>query len=325
MRPLATLLLLLVLAFAVLTPAPVRAFQQPSLSIGAGSVTGAYYVAGSAVAKVFNRRSPEYGVRLTTVPSEGSRANIDSVLLGKTAFGIAQADVLRRAAEGLEPWEGRPQNGLRSVLGLQVEAVTIVAARDRGIQRVSDLAGKRVNIGAPGSSDHAYAALLLEAAAVSAPAVTLFERSSALASELLQRDEIDAYIYTVGHPSLSLLDASTGERKVRLVPLDEPLIERVAARNPLLRPAAIATDYYPSLAAEGTVPTIGVRAVLFTRADAAEETVYRLVRDVLANFDLFRRQHPLLQPLVPTDVCGRMPIPVHPGAERACREAGVTP
>jgi len=149
--PRALLPLLAAVVSLLLTPAAISAFEPPALSIGSGNVTGAYYAVSSAIAKIFNRRSAEFGMRLATVKSAGSLANIDAVLFGATAFGMAQADVLERAVLGRGgPWEGMPRHELRALLGLHVEAVTIVAGADRTIERVADLRGKRVNIGEPG-------------------------------------------------------------------------------------------------------------------------------------------------------------------------------
>ncbi|RNC68267.1 MAG: TAXI family TRAP transporter solute-binding subunit [Desulfuromonadales bacterium] len=321
-----TTLTLFSAAIVLLAPATVPAFTQPSLSISAGNVTGANYAASSAIAKIFNRKSAEYGVRLSTVATEGALATIDNVVQGKTAFGIAQADRLQRAAKGVGPWAGKAQTGLRAVLALQMETLTVVAASDREIGKIGDLKGKRVNIGAPGSSDNEYGAILLERYEVKPADVTLSEHPTALAAEFLQKDDIDAYIYTVSHPNLSILEASTGKRKVVLVPLDKKFIEQVVDSNPLLLPAEIPTAFYPGLERQGVVPTIGVRAVLFTRNDMPEETVYRLVRDVMTNFDLFKRQHPALQGLTPREASAAATvIPLHPGAERYFREAGLAP
>ncbi|RQW76756.1 MAG: TAXI family TRAP transporter solute-binding subunit [Geobacter sp.] len=313
---------LLTTSTVLLAPAILPAFPQPSLSITSGNTTGSYYAASSAIAKIFNRKSADYEIRIETVASEGSVVNVDSVVEGKAAFGIGESIILQQAAKGMGPWEGKARTGLRAVLGLHVEAVTVVAAADREIRHVGDLKGKRVNIGAPGSSSYEYGANLLELSGVNPADVTLSGHPAALASELLQKGEIDAYIYTVGHPNLSVLEASTGKRKVLLVPLDKQLIEQVTTRNPLLLPAVIPTSFYPNLERQGVVPTIGVRAVLFTRADVTEETVYRLVREVIGNFDLFRRQHPVLQDLTPREAADGGVIPLHPGATRYFREAG---
>jgi hypothetical protein len=45
----------------------------------------------------------------------------------------------------------------------------------------------------------------------------------------------------------------------------------------------------------------------------------------MTNFDLFRRQHPVLQGLTPHEAAGVTAIPLHPGAERYFREAGLVP
>jgi len=318
-------LLGLALAVALAFPARLPAFHHPSLPIGSGAVTGADYAASSAIAKVFNRQGREYGVRLVAIESAGSLANIEAVLAGRAAFGIAPADALQQAARGLGPWTGRPGDGLRAVLGLHVEALTVVATRDRGIAGIRDLQGRRVNVGSPGANDRHHATALLEAAGVPQGRVRLLQHPSTLAPELLARREIDAFIAVVGHPNLVLAEASAGTPKVRLLPLDLPLVEQAAARSPLLFPARIPTEYYPGLEPGRAVPTLGVRAVLFTRADTAEEAVGRLVGEILTHFDYFQRQHPLLRPLTPRDACGITAIPAHPGAERACREGGLIP
>lgn len=316
---------LLAATAVLLLPAALPAFPQPSLSISSGNTTGTYYAASSAIAKIFNRKAVEYDMRIATVSTQGSVANVNSVLEGASAFGIAESVMLQRAAKGLDPWDGKAGKELRAVLGLHLESVTIVAAADRGISTVNDLKGKRLNIGAPGSSDNEYGAILLEQAGLKPADVALSEHPAALASEFLQRDKIDAYLYTVGHPNLSVLEAGAGERKVLLVPLEQQLIDHLTAANPLLIPTLIPTNFYPALERQGAVPTIGVRAVLFTRADMADETVYRLVREVMTNFDLFRRQHPVLQVMTPGDAAGITAIPLHPGAERYFRESGLAP
>ena len=320
-----TTLPLLFAVIVLLAPATLPAFPQPSLSISSGNTTGANYAASSAIAKIFNRKAADYGMRIAIVSSQGSVTDVDSVVEGKTAFGIAPAAILQRAAQGFGPWEGKAGKELRAVLGLHVETVTVVATTDRRINQVSDLKGKRINIGAPGSIDYEYGARLLELSGVSSADLILSEHPVALASEFLQKGEIDAYIYTVGHPNLSILEASTGKRKVLLVPLDKLLIEQITNMNPLLFPAVVPTNFYPGLERQEVVSTIGVRVVLFTRADMAEETVYRLVREIMTNFDLFRRQHPILEGLTPREAAGVTVIPLHPGAARYFREAGLAP
>jgi len=299
---------------------------EPMLSIGAGNTTGVYYAAGSAIAKMFNRQRQAYGARLVTEPSEGSVANIENVMAGSVTFGIAQANFLHAAMRGEGLWAGKPQRELRAVMGLYTEAVTLVAAADAGIRSFEDLRGKRVNIGEPGSSDQLTARLVLRRAGIDPDRdLKLTEAPTYDAAELLQGNRIDAYFYTVGHPNLSVREATAGKRSVRIVGLPPELIARWAREVPYLSAETIPVDYYPALRNREAVPAIGVKAILFTRADTDEETVYRVVHEVLANIDLFRRQHPVLADLQPEEMALDLILPLHPGAESGYREAGVLP
>ena len=83
------LLLFLATFTSSIFPAPLIAFDEPMKSIKTGDVTGVYYAAGSAVAKMHNRKLQEYNLRLIAEASEGSISNIDDVENGLAAFGIA--------------------------------------------------------------------------------------------------------------------------------------------------------------------------------------------------------------------------------------------
>jgi len=299
------------------------AAEPQQLAIGSGGTAGVYYAASAALAKIFNRSSGESGLRLVNQASQGSEQNINDVLAGKAAFGLAQADMLYKATQGLGPWQGHMQGALRSVLALHSEALTLVAAEDSGIAGLADLKGKRVNIGAPGSSDNENARLVLEMAGVKLEEVKLREERAALASDLFQNDEIDAYFFTVGHPNLSVREATSGKRKARIVPLPAEMIGQFTAARPFLQAVSIPVDQYPGLANREPVPTIGVTAVLFARFDLDEKAVRLLVRTVLENLDLFRRQYPALSALTAAEMASAPVLLRHPGAESYFREAGL--
>ncbi|GFO63490.1 TAXI family TRAP transporter solute-binding subunit [Geomonas paludis] len=324
-RPAARFLALLAVASLPLAPSRLLAAPLQSFSISSGTTTSSYYAAASATAKVFNRKSAAYGMKLATVASAGSVANIDAVAEGRASFGIAETELLKRAAQGVRPWEGKARGGLRAVLGLYPATVTIVAAVDSGIKRVPDLKGKRLNIGAPGSIDNTYAGALLQMSGLNPGEVITTQHSTALAPELLQKGDIDAYLCIVGHPNLTVLEASSGKRKVLLVPLDDTLIKQVTSNNQLLAPVVIPMRFYPNVQGSGIVQSLGVRTVLFTSSDQSDEAVYRVVREILGNFDLFRRQHPILQELTPEQAARITVIPLHPGAARYFKESGLMP
>ena len=133
------------------SPEPVEA-QTTFGTIGAGGITGVYYPTGGAIAKMVNEKRGEYGIRATVEATGGSVFNINAVLSGDLEFGVAQSDRQYQAVNGMAEWADKgPQADLRAVFSLHPETVTLLAAVDAGVKTVTDLKGKRVNLGNPGS------------------------------------------------------------------------------------------------------------------------------------------------------------------------------
>jgi TRAP transporter TAXI family solute receptor len=305
-------------------PQIVDAFDEPMKSIKTGDVTGVYYAAGSAVAKMHNRKLKEYNLRLIAEASEGSISNIDDVANGLAAFGIAQSNALYYAKSGEEYWQGEPLKNLRSVLGLYTEAFTIVAAVDAGINSLADLKGKTINIGELGSTDNLQARSLFNYFGLDPEKdLTVVEKPVYEATELLQKGEIDAYFYTVGHPNLSIKEASHGDRKIMLVTPEQEFVDAFLGQKEFLVERTIRVDYYTDIANKEPVRTLGIKAVLFCNADTAEDVVYHLVKEVFENFDLFKQQHPAFANMTPEKLSSGLMLPLHPGAERYFKEAGL--
>ncbi len=313
-----------ILALLLVHLQPANSVAEMTIYIGTGSITGVYYNTGSAVAKMFNQKRQEYGARMINRPSAGSLDNINDVLEGKNQFGIAQANFLYNAWNGMGLWENMPKKNLRAVLGLYTEDLTLIAADDAEIKTALDLKGKRLNIGEPGSSDHETSGEILTMLGIDPiNDLKISEEPTYLASEKIQSDDIDAYFYTVGHPNLSVLEAISGERKVHIVPFEQDFIDKVAALKPYLSAHQIDVTFYEKLDNKDPVPTIGIKSVLFTREGVDEETVYRVVKSVMENLDLFRRQHPAFSSLTKENMAHGVIVPLHPGAERYFREAGI--
>ena len=71
------------------------------VTIGTGSVTGVYYPAGGAIARLVNEQRGTTGIRMSVESTPGSVFNINAVLEGQMDFGIAQSDRQYQALNGL--------------------------------------------------------------------------------------------------------------------------------------------------------------------------------------------------------------------------------
>lgn len=292
------------------------------VSIGTGSQSGVYYPVGNAIRTIVEGQ--EGGtVRVTVQSTAGSVYNLNKLMDGDLDFGIAQADRQFQAFNGKDQaeWEGKPHTQLRSVFSLHPEIVTLVAADDSGIRTVADLAGKRVNIGSPGSGQRGNAEDVLRAAGLSIDDLQAETFKIGECASMLQDGRIDAYFYTVGHPNGSLLEATNGSRKVRFVPITG--MEALLKERPYYVVAKLPVESYPKAVQDGEVVSIGMGTTFNTRADVAEDVVYQVVKAVFTDFENFQKQHPALGGLSKEGMLKGLNAPLHPGAEKYYKEAGL--
>ncbi len=288
--------------------------------VGTGSQAGVYYSAGLALAELVNRSGDP--VDLSVESTDGSVFNVNAVLQGELDFGFAQADRQYQATRGLGVWKDNPQENLRFVCSFHTEAVTLIAADDSNIWSLPELRNSTTSIGSAASGTRGNALDLLGEVGLK-PEVD-FNAEDLKASEasmMLQDRRIDAFFYTVGHPNGSLMEATNGNRKVHFVPITG--MEKLLKQSPYYSLTAIPKQLYPKATNKGDVATIGMRTTLVTHADIPEDVVYTTVKSLFEGLDSFKARHPSFQQLTPQEMLGGQFAPLHPGAERYFREAGL--
>lgn len=301
--------------------------KEVFVTIGGGDFTGVYFPTGLAIAKMIDNKRHDYGIRATVMATVGSTFNLNTIIAGYMEFGIAQADGLYRAINGLDEWAKKgPQKELRSVFSIYNESLTLVAAVDTGINVIGDLKSKRVSLGNPGYSQRRMIIYTLEAAGFDPRKDIIPLRVNASeAPNLLQDNLIDAYFFTVGHPSETVRKALTGERKARIIPITGPGIDKLLDdKNYYTKNQLQVQMLYPGL--EGTkeeVDTIGVMATLCTSSKVPDDVVYAVTKIIFENLDEFRQQHPALASLTKEGMLKGLSAPIHPGALKYFMEAGL--
>jgi hypothetical protein len=222
-------------------------------------------------------------------------------------------------------WEEKgKQEDLRAVFSIHPESITLVAAVDAGIETIDDLKGKRVNIGNPGSGQRQNSIDALTAAGINWETdITAESVKAAEAPGLLQDGRIDAFFYTVGHPSGAIKEATAGARKVRFIPVTGPGIDKLIADNPYYAKATIPFSLYPGADNDADVETFGVKATFVTSAKVPENVVYAITKEVFDNFDEFKKLHPAYAVLTKENMMEGLSAPLHPGAEKYYKEAGL--
>lgn len=310
-------------AAATLCATAPAAFAEEFITIGTGGVTGVYYPTGGAICRLVNKGRKEHGIRCSVESTGGSVYNINTIREGELEFGVAQSDWQYHAYNGTSKFADAGKfEGLRAVFSVHPEPFTVVARADAGITSFDDLKGKRVNIGNPGSGQRGTMEVLLEAKGWTTGDFALAtELKAAEQSAALCDNQIDAMVYTVGHPSGSIQEATTACDSV-LVTVDGDAVAGLVGDNSFYRTANIPGGMYRGN--DGDTATFGVGATFVTSADVSEEAVYAVVSSVMENIEDFKKLHPAFANLDPKEMASAgLSAPLHAGAAKYYKEKGL--
>lgn len=296
---------------------------QEFITIGTGGVTGVYYPTGGAICRLVNKGRKDHGIRCSTESTGGSVYNLNTIRAGELDMGVAQSDWQFHAYNGTSKFADAGANkDLRAVFSIHAEPFTVVARADSGIKNFDDLKGKRVNIGNPGSGQRGTMSVLMEAKGWTTDDFALASelKASEQASALCD-NKIDVMIYTVGHPSGAIKEATTSCDSV-LVNVGGADVDKLVGDNSYYRTATIPGGMYRGN--DSDTMTFGVGATFVSSTAVPEHVVYEVVKAVFENFDTFRKLHPAFANLKKEQMIqDGLSAPLHPGAMKYYKEAGL--
>ena len=320
-RTLAALLLVVLLAWAL--GATATSEDRTFVTIGTGGLNGLYFRAGRKICKLVNSARAQNGLLCSVKSTAGSIYNLNTIRAGGFKIGLAQSDWQHHAYQGADPFKkAEPFKALRSLFSLYPEAFTLVVRTDAGIKHVHDLEGMRVNIGEPGSGHRATMEALMEALDWDIDDFALaLELESDEQTGALCDNEIDAIIFTVGHPNQFLGDAMA-ECNAMIVPVSGPAVDKLMAEIPYYHHVAIPGGIYRNNPID--IKTFGVDATVVTSSATDEETVYNIVKAVFENFDDFKQKHPAFANIRKAQmITNGLSAPLHDGAVKYYKEVGL--
>ena len=248
-----------------------------------------------------NQDRRTHGVRGSPETTLGSVYNIDALRTGELDFAIVQSDLLFAAYNGQARWLGHGFLGLRAVMSLYPELVTIMARADTSIRDLGHLAGRRLNVGSRDSAGLGWRG---------GEQIHPVELRTGTSVSALCSGAVDASLMIVGHPSPAVT-AQRAACAVNFVAVSGPAIDQLVHNHPYYQcgtigaPAGLATE----------VPTFGVRAILVTSASVDARIVAAITQQLLAHQSELRTMLPMLASLATDEMIkDEQGAPLHPGA-----------
>lgn len=288
------------------------------ITVVTGGSGGPYFTLGGAVAQLMNEKIPGANA---SVQSTGASA-INCTLLGekKAELAFVMNDVVSYAYTGTEVFKDKGAvKNLRGLASLYPNFVQVVTLNKTGINTISDLKGKRVGVGAPGSGTEVNARQILEVHGITYNDIKPDYLSYAEAIEQMKNGAVDAAFLTSGLPNANVLDLCTTQ-EVKIVPIDPKIVEKLAELYPYYTSVPIKGGIYDD---KDDVPTAAVTTILIVREDMSEDLVYSMTKVIFDNLDTLVNAHSAAKDIDLSKVKKGMPIPFHSGAEKYFKEKGI--
>ncbi len=302
---------------ATIAALPLSVQAREFINVLTGGTSGVYYPLGVALSEIYGKGMPD--ARTQVQATKASVENLNLLQQGKGEIGFALGDSVEMAVAG-NPEAGfsAPLDRLRGIAAIYPNYIQIVASRESGIRTLEDLKGKRLSVGAAKSGTELNARAILEAAGMTYDDLGKVEYLPFAESvELMKNRQLDATLQSAGLGVASLKDLATS------IPIEVVAVpEEVAAKlGGAYIPVAIPAGTYEGQDAD--VPAVSVINILVTHEGVSDETAYQMTRLLFENLDTMRAAHAAANDIDPGKAAQNLPLPLHPGAERYYREAGI--
>lgn len=304
-------------AFAL--PGSLAAQTKRFFRIGTGGTAGTYYPVGGLIANAISSAT----IDASAVATNGSVANVNGIVGGSMESGFSQSDVATWAYTGTGVYQGRPKvEALRAIANLYPETVHVVVKKGLNIRSIADLKGKRVSIDEPGSGSIINAKAILAGYGVRDGDYRAENLKPGPSAEKLKDGGLDAFFITTGYPTAAVteLAATTG---IELLPIDGEPAKKIMEASRFFFVDTIPDGAYKDVKG---VPSLAVGAQWVTSTRMPADLVYEVTKALWSDKTraLLDAGHAKGKAIRKETALSGLGIPVHDGAQRFYREAGLT-
>ena len=316
-----TLLQALSVATMVALSAPLAAQEKINISIATGGTAGVYYPMGGGIAAELSKHVP--GMQATAEVTGGSVDNLKLIGSGKSYIGFAMADAGLDAYRGEDKFKGN-KIPLRTLMVLYPNRMHVVSVEGRCVNRVTDLKGKHISTGSPGSATEVMAFRVIEAAGLDKDKDMKRERLGVAESVNAMKDgKIDAFFWVGGLPTAGVTDlANTPGTKIKMIDHADLVPAMNRKYGNLYIEDSIPKEIYRGMDADNKQAT--VMNILVTHQSMDDKTAYNIVKTIFERRAELINVHKEAENFkLENQKASATPIPFHPGAAKYFAERGI--
>ena len=295
--------------------------QQKAIAIGTGGTGGVYYPLGGGLANVLSKNLP--GVQATAEVTGGSVDNLKLLGSGQSELGFSMADAALDALNGEDKFKSG-KIPVRTLMVLYPNRMHVVSIEGKGVEKMSDLKGKRISTGSPGSATEVMAFRVIEAAGLDKDKDMKRERLGVAESVNAIKDrKIDAFFWVGGIPTAAVTDlAATPGMKMKLIDHADTVEKMNAKYGKLYTASTIKAGAYPGTDKDNAIAEVW--NLIVTGDKMSNDDAYAIVKTLVEKKADIVAVHKEAESFsLDNQVQERSPVPFHPGALKYFKEKGV--
>jgi hypothetical protein len=316
-------------ALALLVPALTATAQQKNLTWTAGQVGGGWYQQAGGFVELIKSKDASFNIKV--VPGAGIQ-NMSKLQQGETEIAWGLPPFVAASYNGADPYKDKHTDMRLVMNGLGFVHIQVGVPVDYPAKTVKDVfeiaKTKPITIGTtpPGGSDEWVMRKVFEFYKTSYADVrakggkVILVSYSDLTTQYRDRN-MDVYFSNLAVPGAAIQEASLA-RKMKILPMDEDLIKFLEGHG--LSRGVIPKGSYKDVANNDTdIPTITMANTIVANQKVPADVVYQFTKVILSDLGGVRKVHPAFKDFDPKDAVRLANVPLHPGAEKAYKEAGL--
>ena len=295
--------------------------QGLNIAIATGGTGGVYYPLGGGMANVLSKHVP--GMQASARVTGGSVDNLKLIGSQQSEVALVMVDAALDALKGEDKFKGSPVD-VRTLMVLYPNRMHVVSIDGTGVEKMSDLKGKRVSTGSPGSATEVMAFRVIEAAGLDKDKDMRRERLGVAESVNALKDrKIDAFFWVGGLPTAAVTDlGATPNVKIKMIDHADTVEKMNKKYDNLYTTGVIPAKTYPGQDKDN--PIAVVQNILVANAKMSDKVAYDIVKTFIEKRDELVAVHAEAESIkLENQSPKNSPIPWHPGAMKYFSDKGL--
>jgi TRAP transporter TAXI family solute receptor len=308
------------------------AYAADTIKIGAQEPGGSFYSYAATFAKLIDDNKAN-DLITEIIPRGGAFGNPTAVNKGVADFGFTTSNTAAWARDGLqEVYKGEKAANIRTVTGAMQSAYTMILARKAYIDSIGNKSLEemlksstppRIGLKPTGSQVPIIADMVFKSLGTSLEELrgkgAITQAASGQITSMVTDGRLDLYIENAPAGQATITEMTLTNDMV-FVPFPQKVLDDLKSAG--LPTGVMAKDTFKGVTADYPNPVSAT--VLITGKDVPEKTVYNVLKTLVDNKTYIGEQHAALKGWDPAAGCQpeNAVLPLHPGAEKLCKELG---